>query len=964
MVSLVQSAVLRLTGHRPNNRSSRSGVPGQLLVPAGLVCLWAALFVYALIPVWLAVEAAAGGAPGAQQDFRDALYFPGRELLRGGNPYDPAAMFAHWPVAQEFDLYLPEHFWLATPLALLSFRAAALLHAVFVAAVVSALGAWAARWAGLNRRWAIGLAAFLLASQTGGAQIFLGQIGALTCLGAAVALHHAGRRPALAAAGLAVAWVKPQYGLPLALLLLVGGYRREALRGTAAAAMASLPVVGLLVVREGPGGFLDSLRRNLLFARQTSYSAVDAMTGRRVDLGAVLDRAFGTSIPGVEIVAAAAVLVVAGWALRSLRSDDDPLDPSRQLIVGLAVVISVAHQPGDALFLFPAMIAALVGLRRATSSRWAALTTVFCLPQFALVYRVASPVEKLLGLRTAGLIEGFGYTLAFAALVVGAHRLIRSRRRAAPTVQPLPSHTPESGPAKGQDELPPERDLRTLAARGAAWLGLVNIVAKGSQVLVTLALARFLSPHELGLVSLTTAVLHFASLLQTMGLFDVVTRTRSDPQRLAGTLVTLGTTIGAVLGTAGFVAAPVLARALHTPDAAGLFRAVSVCLPAMAYAGVQVAITTRTLQYDRRVVAEGGSAVLGAATTVTLAAVGWGARGAVTGLIVAMISGPLLGIAVGIRIRPAWSSEHAREALGWAWVAGPGALIGLAILNVDYLVTARVLGETATGLYSLAYRVAFLPYVTGAMVLSGVAFPVFSQLHRRGKLTELQQSITSVLGVSAAVVMGLYSVVFAVADQIVLLGTKWTDSVVPLQILCIFGIFMSLNLTFLDALRAMGHKGRYFWAQTAHLTVLLGSLITLTMLDGIQGTAWAQAGSACFVTVLATTLTCRIAGLPIRAVIGAVQAPAAATALVVAATLGMLERGRDASLLTALLIAASAALLYTAALWVLDRSLLLRALRLVPGLRGSGATTEQGQPTLPHRPGTELVPEDGATRHD
>ena len=56
------------------------------------------------------------------QDFRDALYFPVKQFLSGGNPYDPGSMFQNWPVGQEFDLYLPAHLWVHLPFALLPYR--------------------------------------------------------------------------------------------------------------------------------------------------------------------------------------------------------------------------------------------------------------------------------------------------------------------------------------------------------------------------------------------------------------------------------------------------------------------------------------------------------------------------------------------------------------------------------------------------------------------------------------------------------------------------------------------------------------------------------------------------------------------------------------------------------------------------------------------------------------------------
>ena len=56
---------------------------------------------WALRPAWQVPLPTEGNlAEVRMQDFRDALYFPIQEFMAGGNPYDPVAMFAQWPVCQ------------------------------------------------------------------------------------------------------------------------------------------------------------------------------------------------------------------------------------------------------------------------------------------------------------------------------------------------------------------------------------------------------------------------------------------------------------------------------------------------------------------------------------------------------------------------------------------------------------------------------------------------------------------------------------------------------------------------------------------------------------------------------------------------------------------------------------------------------------------------------------------------
>ncbi|WP_410614178.1 glycosyltransferase 87 family protein [Amycolatopsis sp. lyj-109] len=354
------------------------------------------------------------------QDFRDALYFPIREFLAGGNPYDPAAMFAHWPVRQDFNLYQPYHLLLHAPFALPGYRAGAIAFTFFSLLLLVALAALTAH---AVRRYVpvpfavttAVVAALLVTSQVGKAQLYVGQINPLIALGAAGALLARRDRPGWAAVALALAWLKPQYGFPLAVLLFARGSRRVALLGTAIAAAASLPVVVLLVVRGGGiGPFLDVVVANLAHARGTAYGAVDSVTAQRIDVAAVLFRVTGWT-PS-ELVVLAGVLVASALLIRRTK------EPVADLLTLLAVVVCVVHQPGDVLIAVPAMaVVAALWWRHRAEPGWTSggLAVLALAVPFAHLYTV----DRLFGPRTSVTVDGAAVVIAWVLAVVAARRV-------------------------------------------------------------------------------------------------------------------------------------------------------------------------------------------------------------------------------------------------------------------------------------------------------------------------------------------------------------------------------------------------------------------------------------------------------------------------------------------------------------------------------------------------------------
>ncbi|MEJ2854273.1 MULTISPECIES: glycosyltransferase 87 family protein [unclassified Saccharothrix] len=359
------------------------------------------------------------------QDFRDALYFPIREFLAGGNPYDPAVMFAHWPVRQNFNLYQPYHLLLHMPFALPGYRIGAVAFAVVSLGLLGLLSVMAARR--VPGTWVVGagvVAALLVTSQVGKAQLYVGQVNPLIAVGAAGALLARTSHPRWAALALALAWLKPQFGLPLAILLCARGSWRVAAGGTGIAAAASLVAVVPLVLK---GGFLDVVARNLEHASQTTYGAVDSLTSQRVDVAAVVFRVAEWLPPGAELVALLGVMVVSVVLVRRLdRIGDDT--GAADLLTCVAVVVAVVHQPGDVIIAVPAMAAAaVVWWRRRHELRWLGVAVVALLVPFAHLYFVDMVIRELGGVRASVTVDGVAVVVAWVALVGFAWARTRAR---------------------------------------------------------------------------------------------------------------------------------------------------------------------------------------------------------------------------------------------------------------------------------------------------------------------------------------------------------------------------------------------------------------------------------------------------------------------------------------------------------------------------------------------------------
>jgi hypothetical protein len=300
------------------------------------------------------------------QDFRDAVYYPVVAFLHGRNPYDQAAQAQAYPVGQAFPPYLPLTLVAHLPFGLVPHAEADVLYVVAVLGLTAAIAALALGGAGapVTAAAMLGLTALLLVSRPGHMNLLLGQVAAQVVIGTYVALRWARTRPLLAGMGLALATLKPTYGVPLALLMLFG---RGDLGAVAAgvALSGALCLAALVPLAHAAGGFAPfvvSLGGSATaFATEQTSNAWSSFA--RIDVVALAARVLGR-VPDtwMEVGLGATVTVAGVIGLRRLRGADDP--SSVQLGVGLVcltLLIGTYHQAYDALLLAQPAVALAAG---------------------------------------------------------------------------------------------------------------------------------------------------------------------------------------------------------------------------------------------------------------------------------------------------------------------------------------------------------------------------------------------------------------------------------------------------------------------------------------------------------------------------------------------------------------------------------------------------------------------------
>jgi PST family polysaccharide transporter len=404
-----------------------------------------------------------------------------------------------------------------------------------------------------------------------------------------------------------------------------------------------------------------------------------------------------------------------------------------------------------------------------------------------------------------------------------------------------------------------ERPLFERAASALGWRFVVESGKLALQTAVMVALARLLPVDAFGVLTLAMIVLNLAQQMPGLGTGTALVQNPQISPLRVRVAFTLSLLTGAIITSLIWAGAPLAAHLFRTSAITPVLRLLSFVFFFTSLGATPAALLERQLDYRKLLKVELVSYGLGfGAVSMTLALLNYGVWALAWATVTAAgLRTFLLFAASPHSLRPSLHSSEARQLLNFGLGTSLTRLANYAAFNGDYFIVGRYLGPLALGLYSRAYQVMTLPMYQFSMVLVSVLFPTYAQLQSDRK--RLRRAYLSSLALSALVVFPLLSSMAIVSPELMtgVFGSNWAPAGVPLQILCIGGIFQCMYKPADCLARAMGVVYAQFWCHVTYiLCVVLGCLFSLQW--NITGVSIAVVGALAVVYLLLASLSLRL----------------------------------------------------------------------------------------------------------
>lgn len=418
-------------------------------------------------------------------------------------------------------------------------------------------------------------------------------------------------------------------------------------------------------------------------------------------------------------------------------------------------------------------------------------------------------------------------------------------------------------------------------ALGVIWTHSAYLTVKVVGFLSTIVLARLLLPQEFGLVAIGFIVLAFLENLSEAGAAAAVVWHKAEPHHIAAVALTVTIISSTIVGSATYLAAPMIADFFEEPRTVSILRVLSVSFILSSPVLVFSSLLQRCFAFRRKVLPEIAKAVTKGVVGIGLALHGFG--------VWSLVIGHLAGLGVALCLfwalsgwRPYLSLDRRilRAILPYGVQIVLIGLIGMGVKNADYLVIGRFFGAKELGLYFLAFSVVDQLVMGICWAASQVLFPSFSSIESNP--TALRQAYKDSLAGIAAIVLPVALGIAMIGDPFVAatFGAKWQEIVPVMQALAVYAIVYSFGFNLGDIYKATGKPYILIYIGLASFLITVPILIVAVQ-GGIVGVALGQVCAAGFITALNWTVAARVLGIRPGVYWCALKGPVIASAIMV-----------------------------------------------------------------------------------
>ena len=339
---------------------------------------------------------------------------------------------------------------------------------------------------------------------------------------------------------------------------------------------------------------------------------------------------------------------------------------------------------------------------------------------------------------------------------------------------------------------------------------------------ITIFLARILSPLEFGVVALVSSFTDILYIFIKGGLGEALIRKQDVDEKYFSTAFVFNLAVSVICYVLIFISAGFIADFFDNQSLTLIIRVVAINLIISSFSFVQLARLTRQMNFRFQTLSSWTGLVIGGVTGVTCAFLGYGVWALVIqNLVSAFITTALLLFLIRWRISLYFSITRFKELWTFGYKLLTSALINSIMSNIYTLVIGRYQSAVQVGLFNRANALRDLYLNNVVHTVQRVSYPVLASIgHDNNQLKSTYRTVLQFVMFATLPVMILGGLA---ADDLFysLYGQKWMAAVPYFKLVCILGALYPLHSINLNILKVKSRSDLFLQLEVIKSVLVL-----------------------------------------------------------------------------------------------------------------------------------------------
>lgn len=374
-----------------------------------------------------------------------------------------------------------------------------------------------------------------------------------------------------------------------------------------------------------------------------------------------------------------------------------------------------------------------------------------------------------------------------------------------------------------------EKNIKSKTLSGLLWQFLQKITSQLFSFVVTVILARLLTPDDYGVVALACMFNVLVGIFISGSMDSALIQKKDADELDYNTIFYSSLFMSFVIYAVVYVGSPYFATFYHNEQICPIMRVLALTMPIGALGMVQNAIISRQMEFKKFFGASLIGQIVAALIGIVMAYEGFGPWALVAQQMVASVTNTLVMFCI-VRWYPKlmFSWNRFRILFNFAWKKTVAGFIGTLCEQLKgYLIGFKYTTS------DLAYfnRGEGLPQMFNSNIsgtINTVLFPALSKL--QGDCEAVKRGMRRAMMTSSYVLFPIFLGLAAVSDKVVplLYSVKWTPAIPFMQLACLTSGVVVLNNANLQSIFAIGKSGEVlkleFYKKPVMIALLFGGI--------------------------------------------------------------------------------------------------------------------------------------------